>query len=135
MNAERYCDLLNDIVVPYFTHHREMYFQQDGASSHFAINVRKILDTQLTGRWIGRRGPTEWPARSPDLTPLDYWLWPHLKSMVFRRQRRFESLNDLTQSVRQEIEMIPLATYRDSMRNFQKRIQKCIEEEGGLFEG
>ncbi|KOC62993.1 hypothetical protein WH47_02442 [Habropoda laboriosa] len=31
------------------------------------------------GRWIGRRGTVEWPARSPDLALLDLYLWGKLK--------------------------------------------------------
>ena len=49
---------------------KKFYFQQDGAPSHFGLNVRNWFDSKLPGRWIGRRGPIEWPARSPDLTPL-----------------------------------------------------------------
>ena len=30
----------------------------------------------------GRGGPLEWPARSPDLTPMDFWLWGYLKEKV-----------------------------------------------------
>ena len=32
---------------------------------------------------IGRFGPEVWPARSPDLTPLDYILWGHMKDTVY----------------------------------------------------
>lgn len=35
------------------------------------------LDKTFPNRWIERRGPIEWPTRSPDLTPLDYFLWDH----------------------------------------------------------
>ena len=28
-------------------------------------------------------GSKIWPARSPDLTPLDYFLWGHMKSLVY----------------------------------------------------
>ena len=28
-------------------------------------------------------GLIAWPARSPDLTPLDYYLWGHLKSLIY----------------------------------------------------
>jgi len=28
-------------------------------------------------RWIGRGEPQNWPARSPDLTPLEFFLWKH----------------------------------------------------------
>ncbi|XP_058808948.1 uncharacterized protein LOC131674347 [Phymastichus coffea] len=59
------------------------WFQQDGAAAHFGQNVRAYLDAQFPRRWIGRRGEIEWPARSPDLTPLDYFLWDYLKNKVY----------------------------------------------------
>ena len=34
-------------------------------------------------RWIGMSGPTVWPARSSDLTCLDFFLWGYMKSMVY----------------------------------------------------
>jgi len=45
------------------------YFQQDGAPVHYARKVRDYLNQVFPDRWIGRRGPLEWAARSPDLTP------------------------------------------------------------------
>jgi hypothetical protein len=32
---------------------------------------------------IGRRGPVNWPAWSPDFNPLDFWLWEHVNSLVY----------------------------------------------------
>ena len=32
---------------------------------------------------MGRRGSHEWPARSPDLTPCDFFLWGWLKEQVY----------------------------------------------------
>ena len=32
---------------------------------------------------MGRGGPVAWPPRSPDLTPLDFFLWRHVKSVVY----------------------------------------------------
>ncbi|KAJ4426274.1 hypothetical protein ANN_27086 [Periplaneta americana] len=37
----------------------------------------------LIDRWIGRGGPIAWPPRSPDLNPLDFYLWGRLKSLVY----------------------------------------------------
>ncbi|XP_067203031.1 uncharacterized protein [Linepithema humile] len=33
-------------------------------------------------RWIGRGGPIVWPARSPDLNVLDYFVWGYIKALV-----------------------------------------------------
>ncbi|CAH1110625.1 unnamed protein product [Psylliodes chrysocephalus] len=53
-------------------------FQQDGATPHCQINVWQYLNRVFPNRWIGRRGLMEWPARFPDLTSLDIFLWGKL---------------------------------------------------------
>ncbi|KAJ8938501.1 hypothetical protein NQ318_005165 [Aromia moschata] len=32
---------------------------------------------------IGTYGPIRWPARSPDLTSLDFWLWGYIQDQVY----------------------------------------------------
>jgi hypothetical protein len=64
--------------------HKKFYFQHDGAPSHYVVTVREWLDEKFPDRWIGRRGPFDWPARSPDLTPCDFFLWGYLKDTVFQ---------------------------------------------------
>lgn len=54
---------------------REDYWlQHDGAPPHFGNQVRNHLNEAFGERWIGRGGPVSWPARSPDLNPLDFFL-------------------------------------------------------------
>ncbi|CAH1371509.1 unnamed protein product, partial [Tenebrio molitor] len=63
---------------------QNMILQQDGAPPHNARIVTNHLNTAYPGRWIGNRsGGVRWPARSPDLTPLDFFLWPYLKERVY----------------------------------------------------
>ena len=45
--------------------------------------VRQFLNQHFANKWIGRGGPIAWPARSPDLNPLNFHLWGHLKSIVY----------------------------------------------------
>ncbi|GBO08525.1 hypothetical protein AVEN_145906-1 [Araneus ventricosus] len=52
-----------------------IWFQQDGAPAHFNRNVRNHPDVIFDKQWIGRGGPVQWPARSPDLSCLDFFLW------------------------------------------------------------
>jgi len=42
-----------------------------------------FLDATFPNRWIGRDGPTPWPPRSPDITPLNFFLWGYVKGKVF----------------------------------------------------
>ena len=41
------------------------------------------MDAKFRNRWVGRDGPTLWPPRSPDITPLDFFLWGYVKDKVF----------------------------------------------------
>ena len=54
-----------------------------GAPSHFSRVAGQFLNQHFANKWIGRGGPIAWPARSPDLNPLDFHLWGHLKSIVY----------------------------------------------------
>jgi len=42
-----------------------------------------FLDATFPNRWVGRDGQTPWPPRSPDITPLDFFLWGYVKEKVF----------------------------------------------------
>ena len=59
-----------------------MWFHHDGAPPHFICAVRGHLDQIFGEMWIGHDSLTAWPACLPDLTPLDYFLWGHMKSLV-----------------------------------------------------
>ncbi|XP_074097975.1 uncharacterized protein LOC141526786 isoform X1 [Cotesia typhae] len=50
------------------------WFQQDGAPCHSSGDITNFLNAQYGQQWLGRYGPVRWPPRSPDLTPLDYYL-------------------------------------------------------------
>jgi len=41
------------------------------------------LDATFPDRWIARDDPTPWPPRSPDITPLDFFLWGYVNDKVF----------------------------------------------------
>ena len=78
----RYQQLLQHKVLPAIQNRPDfykLYFQQDGAQPHFSHVARGFLDEIFPQLWIGRRGPVEWPARSPDLTPSDFWPWGYVK--------------------------------------------------------
>ncbi|KAJ4448252.1 hypothetical protein ANN_10266 [Periplaneta americana] len=62
---------------------QHIHFLYDGAPAHFSRTARRYLDRRFPDRWIGRSGPIPWPPRSPDLNPLDLYLWGHLKSLVY----------------------------------------------------
>ncbi|GFU34650.1 ig-like domain-containing protein [Trichonephila clavipes] len=58
-------------------------FQQDGATCHTARATIDLLKDTFGDRLISRFGPVNWPPRYCDLTPLDYFLWGYVKSLVY----------------------------------------------------
>jgi len=46
-------------------------------------SVKDFLNESFPNRWLGRRGTIPWPPRSSDLTSLDYYLWGHMKTLVY----------------------------------------------------
>jgi hypothetical protein len=63
--------------------HRDMWVQHDGALPHFSLIVQAHLNNIYREQWIGRAGPVAWPALSPDLTSLDFFLLGHVKSVMY----------------------------------------------------
>jgi len=64
-----------------------------------------LLREMCPGRLISLRGDVGWPARSPDLSPCDFFLWGYLKKKVFKHRPR--SLEDLKGRIREETDAIP----------------------------
>ena len=75
----------------------EFYFQQDGAPPHYHRDVRACLDENLPNRWIERTDSIEFPPRSPDLTPLDFFLWGYVKDKVYSTKPA--TINELRSSI------------------------------------
>jgi hypothetical protein len=108
------------------------YFQQDGAPPHYHRDVRAYLDQNLPGQWIGRRGPIEFPARSPDLTPLDFFLWGTVKDEVYKRKPcNLDILWNEIQAVCREISLDVLIRCTESVVT---RTKNCINAAGHQFE-
>jgi diadenosine tetraphosphate (Ap4A) HIT family hydrolase len=70
----------------------------------------------------------EWLARSPDLTPCDFFLWGYLKEKVFKHHP--QSLEDLQERIQQEINSVPPELTQRVMKNFQEHLQQCVANDG-----
>lgn len=62
-----------------------MWIQLDRAAPHYSRYVRADLNTRFNGKRIGRGGHVAWPARSPDITSPDFYLWGYLKNVTYDR--------------------------------------------------
>ncbi|GFV23157.1 transposable element Tcb1 transposase [Trichonephila clavipes] len=80
---------------------KELWFQQDGATCHTARATIDLLKDTFGDRLISRFGPVNWPPRSCDLTPLDYFLWGYVKSLVYADKP--QTLDHLEDNIRRVI--------------------------------
>ena len=115
---------------------QHMWFMHDGAPAHFNLNARQVLSSRnyFRNRWIGRGGPVAWPARSPDLNPLDYFLWGHCKTLVYaQRPNTVEELRNRIVNAFQTIRNT-VGIFHRVNGSMYRRIEACLLANGGHFE-
>ncbi|XP_066590841.1 histone-lysine N-methyltransferase SETMAR-like [Prorops nasuta] len=123
--------LLEDIPLSI---RRIMWFQSDGAPAHFTRRARECVREKFPNKWIGRGSAFEWPPRSPDLTPLDFFLWGHLKALVY--EKPFQSPNELFERIVAACDTIRNTTgiFSRVRESLQRRLQLCVSNCGRQFE-
>lgn len=130
VNAERYLNILQQFVNE--LHDDELqtgYFQHDNASAHTARVTREYIQQFYDDRIIGYG---RWPARSPDLTPLDFFLFGHLKNHVFRN--RLHTLDELKEAIRATVYTINVEQLVNVFNNMERRLYACLNNGGAHFE-
>lgn len=111
---------------------RNMFLQLDGCPAHFAVNVRQYLNEMFPNRWIGRGSLFPWPARSPDLTCLDFYLWGRLKDIVFQTEPT--TRENMQERIHNAINSLPRIEIEAAVLSTQQRLQLCVEHDGRQFE-
>ena len=135
VNGANYTKMLDSFFWPAIQKKRiasKIIFQQDGAPAHFSLRAREWLHRHLPGRWIGRRGPLEWAARSPDLTPLDFYLWGYVKQKVYKNYHN--DLDELRTSITNVIHSIQPDVLKTVFSNISKRLNLVIQKNGAHIE-
>lgn len=136
INGENYLQFLNnapfDDDIPIGLRNRVVY-QQDGAPAHFTLAVRQWLNERYPGRWIGRGGPIAWPPRSPDLTPLDFYVWGYLKAEVYQvpidtREQLIERIESACEKIKENLRTFNMCTA------IKRRLELCLIQNGDHIE-
>jgi hypothetical protein len=109
-----------------------LWFQHDGAPPHNARCVKDFLDEKFPSRWIGRGGRQEWPPRSPDLTPLDFFLWSYIKSKICHKKPK--DLTELRRDIENEFQRIPQTMLINVQKSVLRRTLLCKQNNGKHFE-
>ncbi|GBM95691.1 hypothetical protein AVEN_186066-1 [Araneus ventricosus] len=81
---------------------------------------------------IGYGGFVKWLQRSPELTPLEFFLWGHIKGQVYATPT--PTLQDLRRRITDACASVTPAMLHNVQREIQSRVQMCIVANGENFE-
>ena len=131
VNGNRYRSMITEYFWPQLDDMdlEDMWFQQDGATSHTANVTINLLETKFGERVISRNGPVGWPPRSCDLTPLDYFLWGYVKSMVYANKPA--TIDELRTNIEREIAAVSADLCLKIVKNWVQRLDFCKRARGG----
>ncbi|XP_051176777.1 uncharacterized protein LOC127291620 [Leptopilina boulardi] len=120
---------------------RRLIFMHDGCPIHRTGDVVRHLNQTYRKNWIGyklREGNhRRWPPRSPDMTPLDFFLWGHLKTLVYKDplpDNEQEAELELIARIHAAIATITPEMVRNATGNVVTRARKCLQARGGHFQ-
>ena len=108
---------------------RTSHFQQDGATAHTSSKsmdyIRKVFKDRLISKPL-------WPARSPDLNPLDFYLWGKLKGSVYRNKP--STIDELKAAITASITAITHDELNRVIDNKIRRVELCLHQSGKHFQ-
>lgn len=126
-----YLDMLQLFTLPQIEN-EDLIFQQDGAPPHYAQIVREFLDQHFSRRWIGRGGWKPWPPRSPDLSPMDFYFWGHVKQYVY--SEHIVNIRHLKQRIQSGVALVTRDILRSVWRELEYRLDLCRANNGAHVE-
>ncbi|GFW74007.1 uncharacterized protein TNCV_545311 [Trichonephila clavipes] len=122
VNGDRYRAMITNFFILELNNHnvQELWFQQDGATCPTARATIDLLKDTFVDHLIPRFGPVNWPPRSCDLTPLDYFLWGYVKSLVYADKP--QTLDRLEDNIRRVIADIRPQMLEKVIENWTSRL-------------
>lgn len=99
---------------------------QDNASPHTSVFAAEFFNETNQDLWSH-------PQYSPDLSPCDYWAFPHLKNQL--RGHRYQNTADLKVAIKRTLNNIPVSEYQDCFDKLLMQYRRCVQAGGNYFEG
>lgn len=136
LNGKEYLKFLKEKLLPVLSiEQREcMWFLHDGAPPHQCQEVQQLLNSTFPNRWIGKGGKEPWPPQSPDLNPIDFYVWKHIKETIDDR-KEIKTCEEYKAQITSAFE-----SFRNDSNHFEMisttmdhTVLLCIRENGGYF--
>ena len=137
VTGENYAEMLQTHVFPQLRTKNELnsvVFQQDGAPPHYARVVRALISSVFPDERVISRGyPQNWPAHSPDLSPLDFYFWGTIKSRVYFNFTP-TTLDELRERISSVIDQVDQEELRRAVLHLPYRLEFVLENDGEAIE-
>jgi len=106
----------------------DFIFMQVGATGHTSNLYQATFKQHHGRRFIDKH---QWPPKSPDLNPLDYYFWDNPRKLVYEnRWELFANLAQLTRRIRPVWnQAIDMEHIQKSIAQFSQRARKVVEVE------
>lgn len=112
--------------------HLQLALFKDGAPAHTAGTTVAYL----TDENVDFIEPRNWPPCSPELNPLDYFVWPFLLQKLHDNGRnQFESIEELREGLSQYWEELPQNAIQASINSWRRRVSAVADARGGHIQG
>ena len=105
---------------------QKFVWQQDLARPHIAKSTFRRLNRNVKGHL------NVWPSKGADLNPSDYAVWSQIQESVW--QDKPSIYIELRTRVMRHLAAFPTDHVENAIRAFPKRLQMCVNEQGGYFE-
>ena len=131
VNTEVYLDVMKSVVIPWWNQvacGRPWVWQQDLAPAH---------ESKETKAWLQKERDdfapfSHWPPSSPDLNPLDYFVWLYVENITNMTSHNTKA--SLITTIRRVFaELLPVLVEK-ACSKFRNSIETVIEAEGGYIE-
>ena len=130
VNGIRYRAMIKEFLFPKLDDidADDIWFQQDGATCHTANETMNLLK-KFGESIISRNGPVNWPPRSCDVTPLDFFLWGYVKSLCYANRPR--TINALQRNIERVIAEIQPGLCEKVIGNWVQRVHAMKRSRDG----
>ena len=131
VNTKVYLDVLKSVVIPWSNQvagGKPWVWQQDSAPAH---------ESKETQAWLQKECYnfvpfSHWPPSSPDLNPLDYFVWSYVENIT--NMSSYNTKASLITTICQVFTELLPALVEKACSQFQICIEAVIEAEGGYIE-
>lgn len=131
ITKEVYLSVLMSTLHPWITTvaaGRQYIFQQDGAPAHTSNLVQNWISANFDMFWSKEM----WPPNSPDLNPLDYFVWGVIERVA--NHSRHANEPSLKEAIEKAFADLDTQQLKRACSRFRQRIEAVIAAKGSYIE-